>query len=122
MVNLKHLNLSHCDELRTLKPIQNLSKLQTLDLSFVKNRIHDMDLINKLPTLDKLEMREVPWLQDVDFFSNRCGVTELRLGGCDSLVNFSGLNKLSKLKLLDLHKCNYLKSLEAFKSLRLLTI
>ena len=121
MVNLKHLNLSHCDELRTLKPIQNLSKLQSLNLSFVKNRIHDMDLINKLPTLAKLEMREVPWLQDVDFFSNRCGVKELRLGGCDSLVNFSGLKKLSKLKFLDLQKCNSLKSLEAFKTLPLLT-
>ena len=76
-----------------------------------------MKFISGLPSLVTLEMKNLPWLQDVSFFDDRSTITHLTLAGCQSLVDFSGLNKLSELKLLDLEACDSLKSLIALKTL-----
>ena len=97
LVNLKRLTLRNCAGLGTLKPILNLEKLESLRLCDIEGKIEDMELINKLPSLTKLVVQEVPWLKDLDFFSDQSTIKSLTIENCDSLVDLSGLNKLSNL-------------------------
>ena len=111
LVNLKELNLIGCHRLKSLQPIRNLKKLESLELSVMQNEGHGMDLINQLPSLNRLRLQRC-MLKRIDFLDSRCTIRHLMICNSNSLMDLSGLNKLSKLRTLYLDQCNALESLK----------
>lgn len=88
------LEMRFCDELRKIRGLCGLAKLQRLDISGCQQ-------VRELPSLEKLTSLE-----------------ESRACECKQLKSIRGLAQLAKLRLLDVKKCCEMKELAGIQSLR----
>ena len=121
---LTYLNFVHND-IRDLKPIKNLSRLEELNLGDNPNLINaDLEYISGLTGLKKLYLYQLPNLTDVSALSSLKNLIFLNFRRCGNLRSVKSLTGLSKLQELYLERTgiNDLSYFSKFKSLKTLGI
>ncbi|PIA38185.1 hypothetical protein AQUCO_02800088v1 [Aquilegia coerulea] len=100
--SLSQLLLRDCAKIKTLPSLEELTKLEVLDLSCAASftAFHDISLGQKYD-LQKLDLSDTQ-VAELPFLSGCINLSQLLLRGCQNLRELPHLEELAKLKVLDL--------------------
>ncbi|CAN0880744.1 Disease resistance protein L6 [Linum grandiflorum] len=116
---LETLSLSNCEKLIEVSGIEGLRSLEVLDMSGCKS-------VEKLPNLSSLRSRRNTLSLGNCFHPNLSSPTPclhtLSLSNCEKLIEVSGIEELSWLKVLNMNGCMSIQKLPNLSNLRLETL
>jgi Leucine-rich repeat (LRR) protein len=111
--SLIQLSLVGCSKIKSGDFLRGLNNLEILDIS--GTGITDLEFVRELPNLKMLCLRytEVTDLSPVSTLRN---LHDLVVLGCHNIGNFSGLEKLTELRLFDAHMLTKLRDISFVRS------
>jgi hypothetical protein len=124
MKKLNSLNLSGCDSLSDITPLENLTQLSSLDLS-VCCSLSSINSLKKMTKLNSLNLYYCQSLFDIRSLENLTKLKSLNISNCISLLDIRPLAGLNQLTSVDLSNCESvvdispLANLEQINSLNL---
>ncbi len=105
--NLEYLSVYSCFNLKSIDPIANFRKLNSLNLSFLEVPNISMQVLDSIENLEYLCVQGVlESNQDLNPISRHLELKALTMGKNDSITDLSVLSDLSKLEYLDIHSNN----------------
>ena len=121
LTTLETLSLAGCRALQSVAVLTQLPQLTSLDLSFLDERLHDVETVSALTGLTRLHLANWYALESLECLSALTALTHLDLDECEGLETLDDLSGMESLRSLSLVSCSRLRSVQGVRGLSELT-
>ncbi len=121
LTTLETLSLAGCRAIQSVAVLTRLPQLASLDLSFLDERLQDVETVSALTGLTQLHLANWYALESLECLSALTGLTHLDLDECEGLETLDDLSGMESLRSLSLVSCSRLRSVQGVRGLSELT-